>query len=590
MIQFVNTETTNRPIFYYIITFFFLIIRSGQADFITLIQADKCETIIEIRIQEEEVRITFEIGEKDAEWFHNIIPTNYYKEGYTENNALKSHKSFYQNDFVLTANGKKLNGQIQKTDFIKRTPRSSLYTGKVDTTSQASKHVVYVEIIYKFETKPAIISITPPLREGYSTTFANIGFVTYHKKIPINDIRYLGKKETIHLDWNDPWYSFFENKNIRRHHNSSIMSFLYIDPYEVRHEILARIKDLEHWIDFDYQIDDYIEIAEQDSLKNKIARFLKNRNKVLVDSVESEPIIDKIHFVEVALSGIRIMEQPGRMDYSSAIIGVIFAYPNPGIPQQVTIDWDLFCEQIANVTNTATDPAGPMQYIMSPDDNILVWQNFLKKYKLPTISEVNVTNATMPIPWISLFIISAILAFTVRKKHNIKNIIRKKWWAFLLILLAFLIFLPVQYDLEIPFWKKEMFSVPEAKGLVSQLLKNTYRAFDFRSESDIYDKLAISNEGELLSDVYLQTKKSMVIENQGGIEAKVKVVNVVDVAEVDSDKPGLTYECHWRVGGTVGHWGHIHRRTNQYRAIVNIIPVNGVWKMYDLDIIEEIRL
>ena len=97
------------------------------------------------------VRVTFEIGEKDAQWFHNILPNNYYKEGYTENNALKSHKSFYQNDFVLTANGKKLNGQIQKTDFIKRTPRSSLYTGKVDTTSQASKYVVYLEIIYKIE-------------------------------------------------------------------------------------------------------------------------------------------------------------------------------------------------------------------------------------------------------------------------------------------------------------------------------------------------------------------------------------------------------------------------------------------------------
>lgn len=142
-----------------------------------------------------------------------------------------------------------------------------MYTGKVDTTSKASKYVVFVEIIYQLKHKPGKISITPPLREGYKVTFANIGFVTYHRKIPVNDIRYLGKKETINLDWKDPWYSSFDNRNIRRHHNSSLMSFLYIDPYEVRHEILARVKDLESWIDMDYQIDDYFEIAEQENLK-----------------------------------------------------------------------------------------------------------------------------------------------------------------------------------------------------------------------------------------------------------------------------------------------------------------------------------
>jgi len=224
------------------------------------------------------------------------------------------------------------------------------------------------------------------------------------------------------------------------------------------------------------------------------------------------------------------------------------------------------------------------------DDSVFVWNNYLKKYKLFTISEIEVTNAALPIPWISLIILGMFGAFIIRKRHDIKSVIRKKWWTFLLLMIVVLLFFPIQYDLEIPYWKKEMFSTPEAEELLGELLKNTYRAFDFREESDIYDKLAISNEGELLSEVYLQTKKSMVIENQGGIQAKVKEISVLDVVEVDSDKPGLAYECQWRVGGTVGHWGHIHRRTNQYRAIVNIIPVSGVWKMNGLDIIEEIRL
>ena len=130
----------------------------------------------------------------------------------------------------------------------------------------------------------------------------------------------------------------------------------------------------------------------------------------------------------------------------------------------------------------------------------------------------------------------------------------------------------------------------EAKELVNNLLKNTYRAFDFREESNIYDKLAVSNTGEMLSEVYLQTRKSMVIENQGGIRAKVQSVDVLEVKSMSDENEGISYNCKWQVSGTVGHWGHIHRRTNQYQAIINVKPVDGVWKMFGLDMIEEVRL
>jgi hypothetical protein len=35
----------------------------------------------------------------------------------------------------------------------------------------------------------------------------------------------------------------------------------------------------------------------------------------------------------------------------------------------------------------------------------------------------------------------------------------------------------------------------EARAIVTGLLQNTYRAFDFRREDDIYDKLAVSITG-----------------------------------------------------------------------------------------------
>ncbi len=80
------------------------------------------------------------------------------------------------------------------------------------------------------------------------------------------------------------------------------------------------------------------------------------------------------------------------------------------------------------------------------------------------------------------------------------------------------------------------------------------------------------------------------IENQGGAKAKVKDVSILDVKEVDADGEGLAYECKWNANGTVGHWGHIHRRTNQYHAVLNVRSVDGVWKVYGLDMIGEVRL
>ena len=138
--------------------------------------------------------------------------------------------------------------------------------------------------------------------------------------------------------------------------------------------------------------------------------------------------------------------------------------------------------------------------------------------------------------------------------------------------------------------QQSSFSKPEASSVISHLLKNTYRAFDFREESDIYDKLAISNDENLLAELYIQTKKSMVLESQGGIQVKVKDVEVTDVEEVSSNADGISFKCKWIVKGDVGHWGHIHSRTNQYEAILHIKPENNVWKLNDIDIIEEVRL
>jgi hypothetical protein len=128
--------------------------------------------------------------------------------------------------------------------------------------------------------------------------------------------------------------------------------------------------------------------------------------------------------------------------------------------------------------------------------------------------------------------------------------------------------------------------------VLNSLLKNVYRSFDFREESDIYDRLAISVSGNLLEDIYLQNRKSMVIEQAGGAQAKVKKVEILKATLTDTlDKGGSrTYRTEWTAMGTVGHWGHIHTRLNRYDALISLTPVNGSWKITGLELLEEKRI
>jgi hypothetical protein len=458
------------------------------------------------------------------------------------------------------------------------------------------KRVLYVELVYPLKGKPAALTMSPPLDEQGRAT-VTIGFIVYHKSVPVIDFRYLGQSAKLALDWDDPWYSKFANPNLKRHHKDAMMSYLYIEPNEVRHELLVRVRDMARWMDLELTGDQYIEVGELEALKQRVGEFLLTRNQVKVDGVALKPILDRSNYVKVGLSGIQLLEKPERLEINTAIIGVIITYLTEGMPQQVTVDWELFTEGIQRVPATAIDPAGPLLTYVTPDDAVHTWTNYLKNYKVPTVAEVRVaepgTRWRIPLVSILLLVTLAVMFHVFRGRMRQRKPVRWHVGAMALLAAGAVAAYPYgQLTVARPALLIADMGVEDAKQTLQDLLKNVYRAFDFRDEEDVYDKLALSVSGDLLADIYLQNRRSFAVQKAGGAQAKVKDIEILEVdAQRLDDKPvAYAMLAKWTASGTVGHWGHIHVRKNYYEAQITAEADQGRWKITGLELLEEKRL
>jgi hypothetical protein len=324
----------------------------------------------------------------------------------------------------------------------------------------------------------------------------------------------------------------------------------------------------------------------QPELEREVAEFLRPHQTVLIDGRAVEPELARVNFLERTLRTSRVIDPPLELDVYSAILGVIFVYRTDGLPEQVTMDWDLWNERIQRVPVAAVDQAGGLPSYLEPDWCVLEWRNFLKNPELPTLKALAppphpLARWMLKLRWLLLAgALGAVVACARRVRRGDRALAAVAAASMAVVLAAGC------------FWwsRSAQLSDARAEEVVSALLHNVYRAFDFRSEEQIYDLLARSAEGELLAQIYLETRRSLELANQGGARAKVKQVEMIDVAAEPGPEGGFIATASWNVAGSVGHWGHVHQRKNRYRAELAVAPVGGSWKLVGLEVLQEERL
>ena len=574
---FIGVVASNRPV---------------HADALVTIRAMQASTIVEIFIAEDQIRVEMEIGVADLDSFANMLPDELYERvtGRTQPREERL-RTFFESDWLVRADGQSLVGRIEQLVAAKRVVRDEVTGESLAIQPDDAENVIRVTLLYPLDDRPQTLSICPPRNDDQVT--ANIGFVCYHDDLLVNDFRYLSDVVTLDLDWNDPWYSRFQNVNLRRQFDAPMSAYLYIEPYEVRKEIIIRPKDLVRWIDLDLREDGVIPVDQQAELKERVVAFLSEKGAVTIDGKLAEGRLDRIHFIHRTLRTTGIIEPPVDLSVTSAILGVIFVYPVDQLPDEVTMKWDLFSPKIQLIPAVASDEAGGLPSEVTSSDPVLVWKNYLTNPTNPqmlTIAEPP-AQRQFAIPLLSVLcgaVLILLLAVQRRRWSEGLRLSRMAWAVSIVLLAAVVIALPFA-NLKIvdPLTDGPSLSDENAQQLLSGLLHNVYRSFDHHDASLIYDRLAKSIDGDLLSEVYLETRKSMEVKNQGGLRISVKEVTVTELDSTQELGSEATYRCRWRVAGWIGHWGHVHARANEHVALITIAPREGLWKITGLNMMDE---
>jgi hypothetical protein len=181
-----------------------------------------------------------------------------------------------------------------------------------------------------------------------------------------------------------------------------------------------------------------------------------------------------------------------------------------------------------------------------------------------------------------------------RKIHQHLDVDIKKpirHWA--IISIAFLALPFLHVSISNPFFESDAPQGDEAKLVLQNVLSNTYHAFNVKDEDELYQELAENVTGDLVANIYLDSRRRLTAGVRQGAEVSVRDVSVVSVGDlIEGTNPadGFSYESKWAVTARVKHLQHIHHRKNIYSGILKIKVENNVWKISHIELQSEDRM
>jgi hypothetical protein len=541
------------------------------------------------------VRIGLEIFVEDLARFRDILPDDWVPDSASKRDIEADRLARFANEglSVRREDGTPLPVEVELTDPRLRVDRASPLAGRTDPlTGQvvpsppADPRVLYTELFYSFGgSRPASLTLKPPLDDDLPATV--IGMLVYDRGVPVTEFRYLSTSVTLRPDWSDPWFSHFDEKTLNRRNKDRMSTFLYVEPREVRHETLIRLRDLAPWIGADLETGEVLDADRQASLTEAAADFFAARNPVTISGAPVEPASAVAEMLQMDVRGYQVIEEAAPVGVNGAFVGVILSFPYQTLPEKVTVNWDMFNDVIARVPTTSTDEAGPFIGAVTPDDPAFVWTNHLLRYVDPKVVPVVASQKPVGLRWISLAagvisIVALASLFTPRGKRALP--------ALIIVAVAGLCVSVLSSGrvAGLPGYSPAVPDEPTALAVVESAISNLNTA---ALEVTPENRAAVLSEvvtAHAADAVSAELERGLAIRVPGGSLARVTDVYDLALEAITplDDRRGFGVLASWAVTAEAGHWGHRHRRAVSYRALAELVPEDGIWKLSGMTILE----
>ena len=555
-------------------------------------------------VTRDKVSVRISVFVEDLFLFHNLKPN---AEDFLEptiiRSGIKKHEQFLLERFVIRdVDGVKLSGHVIGVEEFEMPPEGV-------PMADLMAHKLVFRLEYELLKAPEFLTFSQHLVDQEVLIPAEMKLVIKQENagIPFGAVLQPDHPETVRFSWDNPalpaeaseeeweeWYQKQLQETMGITSYSSVYSFLYIEDFEVRHEILVPLLTLEESVLIARDDDAFLDIAEQDAARQQIEAYFTSGNPVEIDGVAVKPNVDRIDFYGLDIKDFALQAERKKVSMANARVGVILSYSTKGSPGTVKLTWDRFNRYVwsINVVVFAYDEAHKVTLSRIGNANTYLWQN-PGRPPAPQLNEVQATfppapKMRLPIMTIICGCLLPLAALFFKRRIRLDAVI-------VLIVVSAATWPLLGWEVERPFAPRATVSPDEASAIFTSLHKNTYRAFDYREESEIYDALAKSVDGMLLRDLYLKMRRGLEMQEQGGAVSRVREVVIEEgiqsplPIEATRDALGFNYRCKWSVQGSVQHWGHLHSRTNQYVALFTVEPRNDAWKITQMEVLDEQR-
>jgi len=362
--------------------------------------------------------------------------------------------------------------------------------------------------------------------------------------------------------------------------DDAAMIFVTVEPVEVRVEVLLGLRHFLEPLRIDGGPGSVVSVEVQGEIAARAKRMVTETLKVEIDGRRAVPLLQRTDFVTVAATGITSRKEPQPERLDAAVLGVTMVYGVDGPPAEIATTWRVFPTAATAIPSVWTDPAGSERVTLTPEEPTRRWTGDLTAYEAPPVSAIDVRAPRWPL-------ISMVLAALAAGVW----IGRRRWTVVVWTALAVAALLYPFARSPVPGFGLWAPARAETAEVVDGLLTNVYRSFGLRDEEAIYDRLAVSVTGEQLSEVYLENRRALELENRGGARARVDEVEVLEVRSIRrADDGGYEVDATWTVVGSVNHFGHVHYRQNRYDALIHLAAVDGVWKIRGIEVLDERRI